>query len=178
MTNLNLAFSPLLPWPVLAALATGAVLVIALAVWAGRRGAWLRALGLALILFALADPSLVREDRQPLKDVVAVVVDRSASQSIAGRPEQTALSHLRPVKPGRHQHVPLKHVPRPLASLQPEGHESTAADAASQRPPCQPLSQRHCPSERHTPWPEHWRPLAPTPHVRRSHRSPVYDGAQ
>jgi hypothetical protein len=95
-----------------------------------------------------------------------------------GRPEQTALSPLRPVKPGRHQHVPLKHVPRPLASLQPEGHESTAADAASQRPPCQPLSQRHCPSERHTPWPEHWRPLAPTPHVRRSHRSPVYDGAQ
>ncbi len=95
MTNLNLAFSPLLPWPVLAALAAGAVLVIALAVWAGRRGAWLRALGLALILFALADPSLVREDRQPLKDVVAVVVDRSASQSIAGRPEQTAAAQAR-----------------------------------------------------------------------------------
>jgi len=95
MTNLNLAFSPLLPWPVLAALAAGAVLVIALALWAGRRGAWLRALGLALILFALADPSLVREDRQPLKDVVAVVVDRSASQSIAGRPEQTAAAQAR-----------------------------------------------------------------------------------
>lgn len=89
MTNLSLALSPLLPWPVLLALALGAALVTALGVWAGRRGAWLRALGFALILFALADPALVREDRQPLKDVVAVVVDRSASQSIAGRTEQT-----------------------------------------------------------------------------------------
>ena len=37
----------------------------------------------------LADPSLVREDRQPLKDVVAVVLDRSASQTIGERTAQT-----------------------------------------------------------------------------------------
>lgn len=90
MTQFNISLSPLLPWPLLVALAIGALAVIALGLYAGRRGTWLRALGLALILFALTDPSLVREDRQPLKDVVAVVIDESASQKIAERPIQTA----------------------------------------------------------------------------------------
>ena len=89
MSSLNIAFSPLLPAALIAALALGALVVVGLSLWAGRRGTWLRALGLALILFALADPSLVREDRQPLRDVVAVVVDRSASQTIGERGAQT-----------------------------------------------------------------------------------------
>lgn len=89
MTNFNIEFTPLLPWPLLAALLAGAAAVTALGVWSGRRGAWVRALGLALILLALADPSLVREDRQPLRDVVAVVVDASASNAIANRAAQT-----------------------------------------------------------------------------------------
>ncbi len=90
MTQFNIAMSPLLPWPLLIALGIGALAVVALGVYAGRRGTWLRAIGLALILLALTDPSLVREDRQPLKDVVAVVIDESASQKIGERPLQTA----------------------------------------------------------------------------------------
>jgi len=89
MTNFNIALSPLLPWPILVALLIGAIAVTTLGVWSGRRGALIRAVGLALILFALADPSLVREDRQPLKDVIAVVVDRSASNAITNRTTQT-----------------------------------------------------------------------------------------
>ncbi|MBN9084250.1 MAG: hypothetical protein BGP04_13455 [Rhizobiales bacterium 62-17] len=89
MTQFNIALSPLVPSLVLAFLALGAIIVIALSFWARRKGAWLRALGLGLILFSLADPSLVREDRDPLKDVVAVVLDRSASQSIGERTAQT-----------------------------------------------------------------------------------------
>ncbi len=89
MSDFNLSFAPLIPLWMLVALAAGAVLVFGLMIYAGRRGAWLRALGLALVLFALADPSLVREDRNPLKDVVAVVLDRSASQSIGDRKAQT-----------------------------------------------------------------------------------------
>jgi len=89
MTQFNIAWSPLLPTLALVLLAIGAVLVVALGFWSGRKGTWLRALGLALVLFALADPSLVREDRQPLKDVVAVVLDRSASQTIGDRGAQT-----------------------------------------------------------------------------------------
>ncbi len=90
MTQFNLSLSPLLPWPLLVALAIGALAVTVLGLYAGRRGTWLRAAGLVLILFALTDPSLVREDRQPLKDVVAVVIDESASQKIRERPMQTA----------------------------------------------------------------------------------------
>jgi hypothetical protein len=70
-------------------LAIAAALVVALAIYARRPGATLRALGFALVLFALLDPSLVRQDREPLKDVVAVVLDQSGSQTIGERREQT-----------------------------------------------------------------------------------------
>ena len=89
MSSFNLAFAPLVPWQMLVALAGMGLVVVALGVYARRRGALLRALGLALVLVALADPSLVREDRQPLKDVVAVVLDRSGSQTIGERRAQT-----------------------------------------------------------------------------------------
>jgi hypothetical protein len=89
MTTFNLAFTPLVPWQVLVALAVGALLVVALGVYARRRGALLRTVGFALVLAALSDPSLVREDRQPLKDVVAVVLDRSGSQNLEERKAQT-----------------------------------------------------------------------------------------
>ena len=89
MTNFNVAFSPLLSPAILIALAIAAALVAGLAIFTGRRGGWLRAAGMALILLALTDPSLVREDRDPLKDVVAVVLDRSGSQTIGERKQQT-----------------------------------------------------------------------------------------
>ena len=41
------------------------------------------------MLLALTDPSLVREDRTPLKQIVALVVDRSGSQAIGERTAQT-----------------------------------------------------------------------------------------
>ena len=44
---------------------------------------------MALLLLALRDPNLVQENRRPLKDIVAVVVDRSESQDIGERPQQT-----------------------------------------------------------------------------------------
>ena len=89
MDNLSLNFTPLVPWPLLGALAVAALAVLALGIWARRRGTLLRGLALAMILGALTDPSLVREDREPLKDVVAVVVDQSGSQGIGERTEQT-----------------------------------------------------------------------------------------
>jgi hypothetical protein len=89
MIDYSVAVSPLLPiWP-LVALALGAVAIVGLGITLRQRGAWLRALGLALLLVALLDPSLVREDRTPLKQVVAIVLDRSASQAIGEREAQT-----------------------------------------------------------------------------------------
>ena len=65
-------------------------LVVILAVWRGLSGWWLRALAAACLLAALANPSLQQEDREPLTDIVILVVDESASQKIADRAQQTA----------------------------------------------------------------------------------------
>ena len=90
MTQFNLSFAPLLPPEFLGLLAVLALIAVGLQIYARRRGAVLRALGFGLVLASLADPSLVREEREPLRDVVAVVLDKSASQSIGARMEQTA----------------------------------------------------------------------------------------
>jgi hypothetical protein len=92
----SLAFSPLLPWPWLAALAALALIICAFAVWRGGKAMLVRALAMAALVAALADPSLVKEERDPVKDVVAVVVDRSASNRLADRAQQTeaARDHL------------------------------------------------------------------------------------
>ena len=89
MQQFALSFSPLVAPALLLALTALAVVALALGVYARRRATWLRALGFALILLALGGPALVREDRAGLKDVVAIVVDRSGSQTIGERPVQT-----------------------------------------------------------------------------------------
>ena len=89
MSVWSIAFSPLLPLPILYGLAVLALAASALLFWRGVRGAWLRALTFGLLILGLFDPNLVQENRRPLKDIVAVVLDRSESQSIGERPRQT-----------------------------------------------------------------------------------------
>jgi hypothetical protein len=85
----SVEFLPFVPWPVLGGLgAAGAVLLLAL-FWRSRRGAVLRFLSFALLLLAVANPHLKQEDREPLNDVLAVVVDDSQSQAIADRTKRT-----------------------------------------------------------------------------------------
>lgn len=85
----SLAFTPLLPTPLLWAFAGLALLAAALALLLRGRTGLVRALALLLLVAALANPTLVSETREPVKDIVAVVVDRSGSQGLAGRPGQT-----------------------------------------------------------------------------------------
>src|SRR5580704_8941623 len=89
MSQFNLSFSPLLPWSVLLGLGVIALGLVGLGIYARGSGSFLRALGLGLLLLAMTGPALVREDRNPLKEVVAVVVDQSGSQTIGERPAQT-----------------------------------------------------------------------------------------
>ncbi|MGD0721957.1 MAG: hypothetical protein ABR970_13040 [Roseiarcus sp.] len=89
MNAYAIVLSPLLPNAVLVALAAAALILAGLTLFARRRGAVVRALAFALLLLALLDPSLTREDRRPLKDVVAVVLDESGSQTIGNRAAQT-----------------------------------------------------------------------------------------
>jgi hypothetical protein len=90
MLGFGIAFSPLVPDAVLwAAIAVAAAIAILLFI--GRtRGAAVRALALALLVAALANPSLTREDRDPLSSVAVVVVDKSPSQDFGERTAQTA----------------------------------------------------------------------------------------
>ncbi len=85
----KLDWTPLVPLSVLLAVAAIAVLALAFAVLARRPGTVMRAVALAALLAALGNPSFVTEERDRLKDVVALVVDRSGSQRLGGREAQT-----------------------------------------------------------------------------------------
>jgi hypothetical protein len=87
--HLGVAFAPLVPWQILWAAIAMAVLLSVLLVTSRSRGAVIRALAFAFILLALANPSLTREDRDPLSSVAVVVVDKSPSQDLGERAKQT-----------------------------------------------------------------------------------------
>ncbi len=93
---MTIEFAPFFAWPVMALLVAAAMLLAALSFWRGVRGAALRAVALAALLLALANPLLTQEDREQLSTIVPIVVDRSQSQETAGRDAQTdqALSEL------------------------------------------------------------------------------------
>ncbi|MBY6090774.1 glutamine amidotransferase [Maritimibacter alkaliphilus] len=82
-------FDPLLPWPLLAGLGAVMLAFIGLALWRGLRGWPLRGLAAVVVLGALTGPSLRQEDRAPLSDIVLLVEDRSASQQLSDRAQQT-----------------------------------------------------------------------------------------
>ncbi len=87
--HLSIDWLPLVPWPLLAGLAAIAVLLAGFALWRRAPGVWWRSLVFTVLLAALANPTLVREERETLTDVALVVVDRSPSQKIADRRAQT-----------------------------------------------------------------------------------------
>ncbi len=89
MSSWSIDFSPMLPTPLFWAGAVLAAVLVALLLFRRNRGAFLRALSLAALLLALANPTLRQEERESLANIVIVVVDESLSQTIAGRPEQT-----------------------------------------------------------------------------------------
>ncbi len=85
----RISFDPTLPWWLLAAVGLAAAVLLILAFWRGSGGAVWRLLALAVALLALANPSLVQEQRTPIPDVALVVVDQSISQRIGQRAART-----------------------------------------------------------------------------------------
>lgn len=85
----SISFDPLVPqWVLISAGAIAVVVVVLLGI-INLRGWVLRALAMALLVLALANPAVEREDREPLSSVVALVVDKSQSQRLADREETT-----------------------------------------------------------------------------------------
>jgi hypothetical protein len=102
--NLSVAFAPLVGTQVLwAAIAVACISSLLLFV-SRSRGAVIRTLALALVVLALANPSLTREDRDPLNSVAIVVVDKSPSQSFGDRTQQTEATRAAVVE--RLGHIP------------------------------------------------------------------------
>ena len=102
--NLGIAFAPLVAEPILWA-AIAATVILALLLFVSRsRGATIRALALGLVVLALANPSLTREDRDPLSSVAVVVVDKSPSQNFGDRTQQTEAARAAVVE--RLSHIP------------------------------------------------------------------------
>lgn len=92
----TLIIDPLVPMVTLYVIAALATLGVALAIWRRLAGWWLRALAAIAVLAAVTNPSVQREDRAPLSDIVIALVDESASQSVSDRSEQSkaALANL------------------------------------------------------------------------------------
>ncbi len=85
-----ISFDPLLPWSAIGGLAALSLALVALALWRGLGGWWLRGLAALVLLAALSNPSLREEDRAPVANIAVVVVDDSASNAIDGRDAATA----------------------------------------------------------------------------------------
>ena len=96
MTGGQIVFDPLLPWILIWSAGAVAVLMVAAALWRGLAGWWLRALAGAVLIAALANPSLQSEERAPLQDIALVLVDDTASNRIGvrGTQSEAALDHL------------------------------------------------------------------------------------
>src|SRR4051812_42671895 len=87
--NFGISFSPLVHANIVWAAVVVAFVIAMLLVFSRSRGALTRTLALALFVLALANPSLTREDRDPLTSVAVVVVDKSPSQDLGERAAQT-----------------------------------------------------------------------------------------
>ena len=85
----GLDFVPLLPTGFIFAGALIGLVMVAIAAVRRGKGWVLRALVLGVLVLALLNPRVVREERTPETDVAVVVVDRSLSQSVGSRATQT-----------------------------------------------------------------------------------------
>lgn len=85
----SLSFDPLIPYWLLIAAGAAALVAAGLLAFLRLRGWPLRAAVMALLLLALANPAIEREDRQPLSSIVALVADHSQSQGLQDRASGT-----------------------------------------------------------------------------------------
>jgi hypothetical protein len=87
--NWSVSFEPLISWPLLALVLVPLALLALVGLWFRQRGGIFRFVALLALAAALFNPVFLNEEREPLKSVVALIVDRSQSQDIGDRTKQT-----------------------------------------------------------------------------------------
>ncbi|MCT4559024.1 MAG: hypothetical protein N4A61_13315 [Pelagimonas sp.] len=85
----TIVMSPLIPLPLILALAVAIGAALAFAIWRGLVGWPWRSLAAFVLLLALLQPSYQIEDRSPRSDIVLLLEDQSASQRLADRAQTT-----------------------------------------------------------------------------------------
>ena len=80
-----IAFAPLLPTPLVIALAILGAIVAAVAIWKRPASGVLRASAIAALLALIANPQMRQAERTALDDIAVIVTDASGSQSLDGR---------------------------------------------------------------------------------------------
>src|SRR3546814_19292324 len=95
MNARTVQWAPLLPRWLIGGLAVVTLLLLAVALWRHAAGVWWRAGAFAVLLLALANPSIIEEQRDPLSDIAFIVADESATQETEqrGRHPEQARSH-------------------------------------------------------------------------------------
>lgn len=88
--HLHIIFAPLLSPGLMQLLSLLALGLTLYALYKKTKGVTWRGLAFALLLLALANPTLIAEQREPLKDTALIVVDDSASMRVSDRATQTA----------------------------------------------------------------------------------------
>ena len=112
MNAVTIGWSPSLPWSVIAAFAALALLVFAVAAFRRPAGLVWRAAAAMGILIALADPSLIVEERAPVGDIALLLVDHSASTRIGDRQAQARdIVAALETQIGQHEGLELRVVP-------------------------------------------------------------------
>jgi len=88
--NWSVWFDPVLPVWFTAVLGLVGLALLGIGVLRRVRGTLVRLAAFAALVLALLNPAILREDREPLPTVVAMVVDESPSQTLDRRAESTA----------------------------------------------------------------------------------------
>ena len=86
----SLSLAPMIPTALIAVLAAVGLGLAGVAMVKGGSGWALRALALAVLVAALANPLAVREERELQRDIALIAVDRTSSQEVGARRAETA----------------------------------------------------------------------------------------
>ena len=85
----QIEFAPLINSTLLISLAAISAILAVILIFLGRPGGLMRALSLAAMIAALANPTFKQEERDTLSNIALIVMDKSTSQSIANRDKRS-----------------------------------------------------------------------------------------
>ncbi|GAA5109493.1 hypothetical protein [Bartonella jaculi] len=80
-----ITFQPFLPLSWIILLSGISILFVIIGLVKQRQGSLLRLMALASLILALLNPMIIKEQREPLKSIVGIVIDRSKSQTFGTR---------------------------------------------------------------------------------------------